>query len=177
LVSFHPRIPRLATFVWARVPGFPHTARINDLEVLMLMTSARVILVAAVLFGSVAAATQTPATPVVPDTKAGKALTDFIESFNAGGEKRKAFLDERTTIAKETHANILGQDAKFLQTNGAMTLVRVPSSSADNITAILRFATGDLHVHLTLGLDTAVPDKISTMRLRPATPEEIKGGL
>ena len=143
----------------------------------MLMTSARVILAAAVLFGSVDAAMQEPAKPVVPDTKAGKALTDFVESFNAGGDKRKAFLEERTTIPNETHANILGQDAKFLQTNGALTLVRVPSSSADTITAILRFATGGLHVHLTLGLDAAAPDKIATMRLRPATPEEIKGGL
>ena len=141
------------------------------------MMSARVILAASVLFGSVNAAMQEPAKPVVPPTKAGKALTDFVESFNAGGDKRKAFLEERTTIAKEGHANILGQDAKFLQTNGAMTLVRVPSSSDDNITAILRFATGGLHVHLTLGLDPAAPDKITTMRLRPATPEEIKGGL
>ena len=142
----------------------------------MLMISARMILAAAVLFGP-AGAMQEPAKPVVPDTKVGKALTDFIESFNAGGDKRKAFLEERTTIPKETHANILGQDAKFLQTNGAMTLVRVPSSSGDNITAVLRFATGGMHVHLTLGLDPAAPDKIATMRLRPATPEEIKGGL
>ena len=143
----------------------------------MPMMSAQVILAAAVLFGSVNAAMQEPAKPVVPPTKAGKALTDFIESCNAGGDKRTAFLEARTTRAKEGHANILGQDAKFLQTNGAMTLVRVPSSSDDNITAILRFATGGLHVHLTLGLDTAAPDKIATMRLRPATPEEIKGGL
>ena len=142
----------------------------------MLMISARMILAAAVLFGP-AGPMQEPAKPVVPDTKVGKALTDFIESFNAGGDKRKAFLEERTTIPKETHANILGQDAKFLQTNGAMTLVRVPSSSGDNITAVLRFATGGMHVHLTLGLDPAAPDKIATMRLRPATPEEIKGGL
>ena len=142
----------------------------------MLMTGA-VILAAALLFGPVDGAMQEPAQPVVPDTKAGKALTDFIASFNAGGDKRKAFIEERTTIPKETHANILAQDAKFLQTNGAMTLVRVPSSSGDNITAILRFATGGLHVHLTLGLDPAAPDKIATMRLRPATPEEVKGGL
>ena len=143
----------------------------------MPMMSAQVILAAAVLFGSVNAAMQEPAKPVVPPTKAGKALTDFIESFNAGGDKRKAFLEERTTIAKEGHANILGQDAKFLQANGTMTLVRVPSSSGDTITAILRFATGGLHVHLTLGLNTAAPDKVATMRMRPATPEEIKGGL
>ena len=142
----------------------------------MLMISAGMILAAAVLFGP-AGPMQELAKPVVPDTKVGKALTDFIESFNAGGDKRKAFLEERTTIPKETHANILGQDAKFLQTNGAMTLVRVPSSSGDNITAVLRFATGGMHVHLTLGLDPAAPDKIATMRLRPATPEEIKGGL
>ena len=144
---------------------------------LLMMTSARVILAAALLFGPVDGAMQEPAKPVVPDTKAGKALTDFIESFNAGGDKRKAFIEERTTIARETHANILAQDAKFLQTNGAMTLVRVPSSSGDTITAILRFATGGMHVHLTLGLDTAAPDKIATMRLRPATPEEIKGAV
>ena len=144
---------------------------------LLMMTSARVILAAALLFGPVDGAMQEPAKPVVPDTKAGKALTDFIESFNAGGDKRKAFIEERTTIARETHANILAQDAKFLQNNGAMTLVRVPASAADNLTAILRFATGGMHVHLTLGLDTAAPDKITTMRLRPASPEEIKGGL
>ena len=149
----------------------------------MLMTSASVIVTAVLLFGSVGGGSiQEPAKPAaapgavtVPDTAAGKALREFVESFNAGGDKRRAWVEERTTIGKDAAVGILQQDAEFLQEHGAMTIVRVPSSSAGTITAIVRHVKSGAHGHLTLNVETSAPNKITNMQLRGATPEEIKG--
>ena len=54
-------------------------------------------------------AVQEPAKPaapaaaavVIPDTPAGKGLKEFVASFNAGGEKRRAWVEERTTMGKD----------------------------------------------------------------------------
>ena len=151
----------------------------------MLMTSANLVVAAVLMFGSpVSQAAQEPAKPAapaaaaavtMPDTPAGKGLKEFIESFNAGGEKRKAWVEGRTTVNKEAAANILQQDAQFLQEYGAMTVVRIVQSSASNIVAIVRHAKTGAHGHLTIEVDTAAPNKITNMQLRGATPEEIKG--
>lgn len=148
----------------------------------MLLMSANVIASAVVLLGSfIAPSMQEPARPAaaaaakVPDTPAGKALTEFVASFNAGGDKRRAWVEERTTIGEEGATGILQQDAQFLTEYGVMTIVRVVSSSAGNIVAIVRHAKNDAHGHLTLDVDTAAPNKITNMQLRGATPEEIKG--
>ena len=149
----------------------------------MLMTGARVIVTAVMLFGSIdAASIQEPAKPAaaeaavaVPDTAAGKALKEFVESFNAGGDKRRAWVQERTTIGEGGAADVLQQDAEVLKEHGAMTIVRVPSSSAGMITAIVRHAKTGVHGHLTLSIETSAPNKINDMQLRGATPEEIKG--
>lgn len=149
----------------------------------MSMISARLVL-AVTLFGSpVGLEGQEPAQPAapaaaavaVPDTPAGKGLKEFVASFNAGGDKRRAWLEERTTMAKEGAANILQQDAQFLAEYGEMAIVRLVSSSATNIVAIVRHAKNGAHGHLTLEIDSAAPDKITNMQLRGATPEEIKG--
>jgi hypothetical protein len=149
----------------------------------MSMISAHLVL-AAVLFGSPAGpAVQDPAKPAapaaaavaIPDTPAGKGLKEFVASFNAGGEKRKAWVEERTTLPKEGAANILQQDAQVLSEYGEMSIVRVVSSSASNIVAILKHAKNGAHGHLTLEIDPAAPNKITNMQLRGATPEEIKG--
>lgn len=149
----------------------------------MLMLSTYLI-AAVLLFGSFnPPAIQDPATPAaaeatavkVPDTPAGKALTEFVASFNAGGEKRGAWVEERTTVGKEGAAGILQQDAQFLAEYGAMTIVRVPSASATQIVGIVRHAKNGAHGHLTLDIEAAAPYKISNMQLRGATPEEIKG--
>ncbi len=149
----------------------------------MLITGARFLVAAVVLFGSIEGSSiQEPAKPAaapdavaVPDTAAGKALSEFVESFNAGGDKRRAWVEERTTIGKDGAAGILQQDAEFLKQHGAMTIVRVPSSSAGTITAIVRHAKTGAHGHLTLNVETSAPYKITNMQLRGATPEEIKG--
>lgn len=150
----------------------------------MLLVSANLIAAAVVLFGSYGAASiQEPAKPAaaaaaavkVPDTPAGKALTEFIASFNAGGDKRRAWVEERTTMGKDGAAGILQQDTQVLEQHGAMTVVRVPTSSAGNITAVIRHAKSGAHGHLTLEVDTAAPNKVTNMQLRAATPEEIKG--
>lgn len=138
-------------------------------------------LVLAAMLSAPVAFVQEPAKPAaadkvtVPDTPAGRALTEFIESFNAGGDKRKAWVEGRTTIPKEGAANILQQDAEFLAEHGAMTVVRVPQASATTIVAIVRHEKTGAHGHLTLDVDAAAPGKVTNMQLRGATPEEIKG--
>ena len=78
-------------------------------------------------------------------------------------------------MAKDNAAGILKQDAQFLAEFGEMSIVRVVSSSASNIVAILRHAKNGAHGHLTLEIEAAAPYKITNMQLRGATPEEIKG--
>ena len=149
----------------------------------MLMTCAGVMVSAMLLVGSVeGGAMQEPAKPAAapaavtpPDTAAGKALKEFVDSFNAGGDKRRVWVTERTTMSQDGAAGILQQDAEVLKEHGAMTIVRVPSASAGTITAIVRHATSGAHGHLTLNVDTAAPHKVTNMQLRAATPEEIKG--
>src|SRR5919112_542900 len=144
----------------------------------MLMTSASVIVTAVLLSGSLGGGSiQEPAKPAaaanavaVPDTAAGKALKEFVESFNAGGDKRRAWVEERTTMGKDGAAGILQQDAEFLKEHGAITIVRVPPSSAGTITAIVRHAKTGAHGHLTLNVETSAPNKITNMQLRAATP-------
>ena len=149
----------------------------------MLSIGAHVILSAAMLLSpSVVNLVQEPAKPAaaaaaavtIPDTPAGTALKEFIASFNAGGDKRKAWVAERTTIG-EGAADLLQQDAQFLEEHGAMTVVRVPSATATKIAAIVRHAKSGAHGHLTIDVDATAPNKVTNMQLRGATPEEIKG--
>lgn len=123
------------------------------------------------------AAVPATAAVVVPDTPAGRALKEFVASFNAGGDKRRAWVEERTTAGKDGAAEVLQQDKQFLEEHGAMTIVRVVSASTTNIVAILKHAKSGAHGHLTLDIDADAPNKITNMQLRGATPEEIKGGL
>lgn len=111
----------------------------------------------------------------VPDTPAGRALNEFVASFNAGGDKRRAWLEERTTLEAETAANILKQDTAFLDQHGAVTVVRIAESSDTTIAAILRHAKSGAHGHLTIDVEPKAPHKISNMQLRGATPEEVEG--
>ena len=149
----------------------------------MSILSAHLVLAATLLGSPVGITPQEPAKPAapaaaavaVPDTPAGKGLKEFVASFNAGGDKRRAWVEERTTMGKDGAAGILKQDAQFLAEYGEMTIVRVVSSSATNIMAILRHAKNGAHGHLTLEIDSAAPYKITNMQLRGATPEEIKG--
>ena len=141
------------------------------------------IVTAVLLFGSIdAGSIQEPTKPAaaagtvaVPDTPAGKALKEFVDTFNAGGDKRRAWVEERTTIGKDGAAGILKQDAEVLKEHGAMTIVRVPSSPAGTIAAVVRHEKTGAHGHLTLTVDTSAPNKVTNMQLRGATPEEIKG--
>lgn len=110
----------------------------------------------------------------VPDTPAGKALNEFVATFNAGGEKRKAWLETRTTVGAEQATGILEQDTNFLAEHGPVTVVKVPQSSATSIQAIIRHAKSGAHGHLTIEVEAATPNKVTNMQLRGATPEEIK---
>jgi hypothetical protein len=121
-------------------------------------------------------AAQPPAVKLtVPDTPAGQGLNGFLASFNQGGDKRRAWLKDRTTVDDETAGDILQQDAAVLQEHGAMTLVRLPEASATTIVAIVRHEKTGAHGHLTIDVEPKAPHRVSNMRLRGATPEEIKG--
>ncbi len=109
----------------------------------------------------------------VPDTPAGKALTEFVATFNEGGEKRKEWLQSRTTLAEQADG-ILKQDTDFLAQHGPVTVVKVPQSSATSIQAIIRHAKSGAHGHLTIEVAAESPYKVTNMQLRGATPEEIK---
>ena len=124
--------------------------------------------------GAPSQATAPASSAKVPDTPAGKALNEFVASFNEGGEKRKAWVESRTTVTQEQAAGILQQDSAFLAEHGPVTVVKVPQSSATSIQAIIRHAKSGAHGHLTIEVGAESPYKVTNMQLRGATPEEIK---
>ena len=128
----------------------------------------------------VLAASMVPRQPAptvkAPDTPAGRALTEFVESFNAGGDKRRLWVETRTTVKEEPRANILKLDDELLQEHGPMTVARIVNSSEARVVAIVRHAKTGAHGHLTIDVDPASPHKVVNMGMRGATPEEIKGG-
>ena len=111
----------------------------------------------------------------VPDTAAGQALNEFVASFNAGGDKRRAWLEERTTGDAEQREMVLKQSIAVLEQQGPMKLVRVAESSPTQIVGIIHHAKTSAHRHLTITVEAAAPHKVTNMRMRPATPDEVKG--
>jgi hypothetical protein len=111
-----------------------------------------------------------------PDTAAGRALTEFVESFNAGGDKRRTWVETRTTVKDEPRANILKMDAEVLQDYGPMTIARIANASEASIVAIVRHDKSGAHGHLTINVEAGAPHKVVNMPMRGATPEEVKGG-
>ena len=111
-----------------------------------------------------------------PDTPAGRALTEFVESFNAGGKTRQTWLETRTTVEDEPRANVLRTDAQLLETYGALSVVRIVSSSQESVVAIVRHGSSNVHGRLTINVEPAAPHKVVDLGMRAATPEEIKGG-
>jgi hypothetical protein len=109
-----------------------------------------------------------------PDTPSGRALTEFVDSFNAGGKTRQTWLETRTTVEDEPRANILQIDAQLLEKYGPLTVVRIVSSSAESVAAVIRHGTSDRHGYLTIDIEPTAPHKVVNVGMRPATPEEIK---
>ena len=128
------------------------------------------------LFLAAAIVPQTAA-PIVkaPDTPAGRALAEFVQSFNAGGDARRTWVETRTTVKDEPRANVLEMDAQLLQQYGPMTIARIVSSSEAKVVAIVRHSKG-AHGHLTIDVEPAAPHKVVNLGMRGATPEEVKGG-
>ena len=112
-----------------------------------------------------------------PDTPAGRALTEFVDTFNAGGKTRQTWLETRTTVQEGPRANILKMDAQLLQEYGPITVARIVSSAPEKVVAIVRHGKSDLHGYLTIDVEPAAPHKVIDLNMRAATPEEIKGGV
>ena len=118
---------------------------------------------------------QTPAAKA-PDTPAARGVTEFVESFNAGGQTRQTWLATRTTIAEDNAATISKMDAQLLQKYGPLTVVRIVESSKESAAAVVRHGTSDVHGYLTIAVEPADPFKVVNFGLRAATPDEVKGG-
>jgi hypothetical protein len=110
-----------------------------------------------------------------PETPAGRALAEFVESFNAGGDTRRTWVETRTTVKEDPRANILKMDAELLQEHGPMTVARIVNSSQAQVVAIVRHARTGAHGHLTIDVEPAASHKVVNLGMRGATPEEIKG--
>jgi hypothetical protein len=110
-----------------------------------------------------------------PGTPAGRALTEFVDSFNAGGKTRQTWLETRTTMEEEPRGNIVKIDAQLLQKYGPLSVVRIVNSSRESVAAIVRHGTSDMHGYLTIVVETKAPHKVVDLGMRAATPEEIKG--
>ena len=111
-----------------------------------------------------------------PDTPAGRALGEFVESFNAGGDTRRTWVETRTTVKEEPRANIFKLDGELLQQHGPITVARVVNSSQASVVAIVRHGKSGARGHLTVDVETAAPPKVVNLAMRAATPEEIKCG-
>ena len=105
-----------------------------------------------------------------PDTPAGRALAEFVESFNAGGERRRTWVETRTAVKEQPRANILKIDAELLREHGPMTVARIVNSSQAQVVAIVRHARTRAHSHLTINVEPAAPHKVVNLGLRGGTP-------
>ena len=132
-------------------------------------------MLAFVLAAMVTAQAAAPAVKA-PDTPAGRALTEFVDSFNAGGDARRTWVETRTTVPEEPRANILKMDAGVLQQHGPMAIARIVSSTQTSVVAIVRHDKTGAHGHLTVDVEAAAPYKVIDLNMRGATPEEVKGG-
>ena len=129
-----------------------------------------------VILASAMIPAQAAPTVKAPDTPAGRALTEFVDSFNAGGKTRQTWLDTRTTLEDEPRANILKIDAQLLQKYGPLAVVRIVDSSEESLAAVVRHGTSDMHGYLTIAVEPTAPHKVVNFGMRGARPEEIKGG-
>ena len=133
-------------------------------------------LVLALVLAAAIVPRQPAPTVKAPDTPAGRALAEFVESFNAGGDTRRTWVETRTTVKEEPRANILKMDGELLQEHGPMAVARIVNSSEARVVAIVRHAKTGAHGHLTIDVEPAAPHKVVNLGMRGATPEEIKGG-
>ena len=102
-----------------------------------------------------------------PDTPAGRALTEFVSSFNAGSKTRQAWLETRTTIGEGRAPALSRSDAQMLQTYGPLTVVRIPKSAQESVAAVVRHGTRDRHGYLTIAVEPTAPFKVVNSACAP----------
>ena len=112
-----------------------------------------------------------------PDTPAGRALTEFVQSFNAGSETRRKWVETRTTVHDAPRADILKSDEKLLQNYGRISVARIVNSSPASVVAIVRHARSGAHGYLTINVEPAAPHKVVNLGMRAARPDEIRGSV
>ena len=119
---------------------------------------------------------QAAAPPVkAPDTPAGRALTEFVDSFNADTKTRLTWLETRTTLG-DAAAELAKTDAQLLEKYGALSIARIIRSAGESVEAVVRHSPSNMHGVLTITVEPKAPYKVVDLGLRAATAEEIKGG-
>lgn len=149
-------VPVLATF--SLLPSAA-SARTGDIESSVILSSA--------VFPARAA----PATDKAPDTPAGRALTEFVDSFNAGGKTRQTWLETRTTVGHEWRASLLENDTRLLHKFGALSVVRIVSSSPESVAAVVRYGMSGSYGYLRIAVQTTEPRKVVNIDIAPPASE------
>lgn len=139
------------------------SARLHDIRPSVLLTSAML---------------PAKAAPAVkaPDTPAGRALGEFVHSFNAGSKTRQRWQETRTTIGEDRAPTLSRMTPWMLQKYGPLTVVRIVRSSPEFVAAVVRHGSSNIHGCLTIAVEPSAPFKVVDFAMRAATSEECKGG-
>lgn len=110
-------------------------------------------------------ATAALAQSALPPTPPGKALAELLDAFNSGDAAQAEAFDR----AYRPSDPVAGMTALRAQTGG-FELVKVETSDATTLTAILRERAGDRFARLQLSLSDDVEPKLTHFRLDPVAP-------
>ncbi len=121
-------------------------------------------------FALVLLASPALAEPAIPDTPAGHAMTDFLAAFNTGTSAAFEAFN-----AKYHHPSPFGGLLAFSQQTGGVTLLKIESSTPDEINALVRAKESDFVVRYTVKLDPADPMKLTESQMAGGvvTPPEL----
>jgi CubicO group peptidase (beta-lactamase class C family) len=101
----------------------------------------------------------------LPNTPAGKALSDFIKAFNSGDlEAMRRFHRERG--GNEENAQ---QDTGFYSQSGGLRIHSVARSSDFEIEVLAQTKTGERWLSFSIGVEQAAPHAIATIDVRPSS--------
>lgn len=106
----------------------------------------------------------------LPPTPAGKVLAELLEAFNSGDAAKAEAFDR----AYRPSDPIAGMAVLRAQTGG-FELVKVETSDATALTAILREKAGDRFARLQLSLSDGSEHKLTGFRLDPVAPPPGQG--
>lgn len=122
----------------------------------------RIAFIATLLFATVAAFAED-----APKTPAAKALDAWIKSYNADDlAARKEYMKKNTLLTQAQIDEHAPMDIEFRETEGALEIVKVESSTETEIVAQLRHSKSGASPTVRLEVEAAAPHRIKRMSLR-----------